>query len=91
FRHLVAVGPGGATPGELELAVDVAGATLSFHLKALVQAGLIAAEQNGRSITYRADSAAMQALVGYLTDHCCGGDPSLCAPARPRKRAQPAR
>ncbi|MDQ3205917.1 MAG: helix-turn-helix domain-containing protein, partial [Pseudomonadota bacterium] len=42
FRHLVAVGPGGATPGELELAVDVAGATLSFHLKALVQAGLIA-------------------------------------------------
>jgi DNA-binding transcriptional ArsR family regulator len=81
FRHLVGLGPVGGCPGDIAEAVGVAAATLSFHLKTLVHAGLIEAEQNGRSITYRANFAAMQALVGYLGDNCCGGDPSQCAPA----------
>lgn len=86
FRHLVELGPAGATPGELAEAVGIAATTLSFHLRTLTQAGLIEAEQNGRSITYRADFAAMQDLVGYLTENCCGGDPELCAPAPARRR-----
>lgn len=86
FRQLVALGPAGATPGDLGEAVGVAPATLSFHLKALLQAGLIVAEQNGRSITYRADFQTVQALVGYLTDHCCGGNPALCAPLPTSRR-----
>ena len=81
FRHLVELGPVGGCPGDIAEAVGVAPATLSFHLKTLVHAGLIEAEQNGRSITYRANFAAMQALVGYLCDNCCGGDESRCAPA----------
>ncbi|WP_149196143.1 ArsR/SmtB family transcription factor [Luteimonas suaedae] len=86
FRRLVELGPAGATPGELAEAVGIAATTLSFHLRTLAQAGLIAAEQNGRSITYRADFAAMQDLVGYLTENCCGGDPELCAPVPARRR-----
>ena len=80
FRHLVELGPEGACPGELAAAVGVAAPTLSFHLRTLLQAGLIDAEQNGRSITYRADFEAMRGLIGYLGDNCCGGDPSRCAP-----------
>lgn len=80
FRQLVERGPGGATPGELAEHFGMAAATLSFHLKALAHADLIEAEQNGRSITYRANFGVMQGLVAYLTDNCCGGDPSQCAP-----------
>ncbi|MDH5824228.1 metalloregulator ArsR/SmtB family transcription factor [Luteimonas sp. RD2P54] len=86
FRHLVRLGPDGATPGELAGALDIAATTLSFHLKTLAQAGLVEAEQRGRSITYRADFAAMQGLVDYLTENCCGGDPARCAP-KARKTA----
>ena len=89
FRHLVELGPGGACPGEIAAAVGIAAPTLSFHLRTLLQAGLIDAEQNGRSITYRADFEAMRGLLGYLGDNCCGGDPSRCAPvtAKPGRAA----
>ena len=79
FRHLVQLGPQGACPGDIAEHLGMSASTLSFHLKALAHAGLIAAEQHGRSITYRADFEAMQGLVDYLTENCCGGDASLCA------------
>lgn len=91
FRHLVELGPEGACPGDIAAAVGVPAATLSFHLKTLQQAGLIDAEQHGRSITYRANFAAMQGLIGYLGDNCCGGDASRCAPAvQPSRTARSA-
>lgn len=80
FRHLVQTGPSGSRPGDIAEALGVSASTLSFHLKTLSHAGLVSAEQDGRSIIYRADFAAMQGLVDYLTDNCCGGDASLCAP-----------
>jgi len=81
FRYLVELGPAGACPADIAEAVGVAATTLSFHLKTLAHAGLIDAEPRGRSITYRANFTAMQALIGYLGDNCCGGDPSQCVPA----------
>lgn len=81
FRHLVELGPAGACPGDIAEAVGVTPTTLSFHLKTLAHAGLIDADPVGRSITYRANFAAMQSLLGYLGDNCCGGDASQCAPA----------
>ena len=86
FRQLVELGPAGACPGELAAAVGLAAPTLSFHLRTLLQAGLIGAQQNGRSITYRADFEAMRGLLGYLGDNCCGGDPSRCAPVTTPER-----
>ena len=71
FRLLVEHAPGGLTPGAIAGALDLAPATLSFHLKELANAGLVADQREGRHIRYRADVAAMNALVGYLTDHCC--------------------
>lgn len=80
FRHLVQEGPSGSCPGEIAQALGVSASTLSFHLKALSHAGLVTAEQSGRSITYRVDFEAMQGLVDYLTENCCGGDAALCPP-----------
>ena len=80
YRYLVELGPEGAYPSDLAQKFDIPNATLSFHLKALSQAGLIEAERNSRNILYRANFEEMQALVDFLTQNCCGGDPSKCAP-----------
>lgn len=80
FRHLVAAGPEGDYPGEMSARLDIPPNTLSFHLKALHHAGLVEATREGRAIRYVADFAAMNALLAYLTENCCEGDASLCAP-----------
>ncbi len=81
YRQLVEAGHDGSSPGELAERLSLPGATLSFHLKELAAAGLIHGEPRGRSICYRAEFSAMNALVAFLTDHCCGGNPAACAPA----------
>jgi len=82
FRWLVELGPEGACPGDIADKLAIPAATLSFHLKALQQAGLVDAGKSGRFIRYRANFATMQALLDFLSKNCCGGDPSKCAPAR---------
>ncbi len=64
---------GGLAAGALAEALGVAQPTLSFHLKELARAGLIQARREGRSIIYRAELGAMQALTQYLLEDCCGG------------------
>lgn len=81
FRWLVRRGAEGAYPSDMASKLDLAPATLSFHLKALQHAGLIDAEHSGRFIRYRANISTMQALIDDLTKNCCGGDPSKCLPS----------
>jgi DNA-binding transcriptional ArsR family regulator len=60
-------------------------ASLSFHLKELLRAGLVGARQDGRFVWYRADLDAMNGLVAYLTENCCTSGAacvSVCAPKR---------
>jgi DNA-binding transcriptional ArsR family regulator len=83
FRALVGAGPEGLTPGGLSAMLGIAGSTLSFHLKELVHAGLVTVDRDGRHLIYRPALAQMNALLGYLTDHCCQG--RACAPARRRR------
>ena len=73
FRALVVAGPTGLTPGALAEALDVAATTLSFHLKELTHAGLVSQKRDGRHLIYRASFDRMNALLNYLTAHCCGG------------------
>ena len=73
FRALVVAGPTGLTPGALAEALDVAATTLSFHLKELTHAGLVSQERDGRHLIYRASFDRMNALLNYLTAHCCQG------------------
>lgn len=75
FRQLVVAGPQGLTPGVLAERLAMPGPTLSFHLRELLQAGLVSQERDGRKLIYRARFDQMQALVGFLTENCCGGSP----------------
>jgi len=80
FRLLVQAGPDGMAVGQIGEALRVGAPTLSFHLKELTHAGLILSRQDGRFIYYRANFDAMNALLAYLTENCCQGEP--CLPAR---------
>lgn len=74
FRALVVVGDAGLTPGAIQEALGVAPATLSFHLKELVNAGLVTQERASRNLIYRAHYDQMNSLLAYLTQNCCQGD-----------------
>lgn len=91
YRLLVQQGPEGLAVGAIAERVEVAGATLSFHLKEMAHAGLVTTRQEGRFIFYSANYAVMNGLMGYLTENCCQGRdcaPACApAPARQRKRA----
>ena len=75
FRALVAAGHDGLTPGVLAERLDVPAATLSFHLKELSRAGLVCPERQSRNLIYRAEFSTMNALLAYLGDNCCQGQP----------------
>jgi DNA-binding transcriptional ArsR family regulator len=73
FRALIGAGPPGMTPGALSATLDVPASTLSFHLKELMHAGLVSQERDGRNLRYRPSIEQMNALLAYLTAHCCQG------------------
>lgn len=89
FRALVDAAPDGLTPGVLAAQLELPTSTLSFHLKALTHSGLVTQQRDGRHLVYRPDIGRMNALLGYLTDHCCQGQPcgvDARIPIRPRSR-----
>ena len=71
FRALVVVGHSGMTPGTMSEALGLAPSALSFHLKELMNAGLVTQQRDGRNLVYRAQFAQMNALLSYLTENCC--------------------
>ena len=73
FRSLVVAGRRGATPGQLGELLGLPNATLSFHLKELMNAALITQERSGRSLIYRVDFGQMDGVLAYLTRNCCQG------------------
>ena len=84
FRVLIGAAPQGMTPGELSATLDVPGSTLSFHLKELMHAGMVSQERDGRNLIYRPSLDQMNALLVYLTAHCCQAtDGATCDVASP--------
>ncbi len=96
FRLLIEHAVDGLTPGAIASRLELAPATLSFHLKELANAGLLIDRREGRFIWYRPDLAAMNGLMAYLTRNCCrasGGNacapdcaPAACSPLPTRTR-----
>jgi ArsR family transcriptional regulator len=78
FRLLVEAGPEGMPAGRISEMLDVAPATLSFHLKELSHAGLAHARPEGRFLFYSADFERMAGLMTFLTRNCCRGMPDEC-------------
>ena len=78
FRLLVKKGLDGMVAGEIATTLAVPSTNLSFHLKAMVNAGLLTVTQEGRFQRYRANLPLMLDLIVYLTEECCAGQPELC-------------
>lgn len=78
LRMLLAAGPSGLPAGEIAARLGVPASTLSFHLRALEVTGLVAATRHGRSLIYAAQVARLRALIAFLAEACCGGDPARC-------------
>ena len=87
FRALIGAGPQGMTPGLLSATLGVPASTLSFHLKELMHADLVTQERDGRNLIYRPAIAQMNALLGYLGDHCCQGRACATSSAAPAAMA----
>ncbi len=81
LRLLVVAGPDGVAAGSLAEQVDVSPSNVSFHLKELERAGLVAARRDSRSILYSADFDVLSGLIRFLMEDCCSGRPEICAPA----------
>jgi len=90
YRLLVEAGPSGLAAGTIAERLDIVPSSLSFHLAQLTRAGLIQQRRMSRSLIYAADFSAMNGLVAYLTENCCGGQscapifqPASCVPVCP--------
>lgn len=95
FRLLVQAGGEGLPVGRIGERLGLPSATLSFHLNRLKQAGLVSFRREGRSLIYAADFGAMNGLMGYLTENCCGGNlgdcggvVGVCDPAAQRRSGE---
>jgi ArsR family transcriptional regulator, arsenate/arsenite/antimonite-responsive transcriptional repressor len=91
FRLLVQRGPDGLAAGMIAQALGLPPSSLTFHLQQLQRAGLITQRRMSRRLIYAVDFAAMNGVVAYLTENCCGRDAAACAPTcRPGEAASPA-
>jgi predicted transcriptional regulator len=80
YRLLVQKGPEGLSAGAIAQKLEVPASSLSFHLHHLMHAGLINQARESRQLFYAANFDQMNALVGYLTENCCGLGAAACAP-----------
>jgi ArsR family transcriptional regulator, arsenate/arsenite/antimonite-responsive transcriptional repressor len=78
FRLLIKRGPEGMPAGVIAEQLGVPPSSLSFHLQQLVHAGLITQRRLSRQLIYSADYTAMNGLMAYLSENCCGV--ASCAP-----------
>ena len=79
YRLLVQAGPEGMAASDIAEALGIPANTLSFHLKTLSHADLVHSRQEGRFVYYSTHYEQMNALLGFLTENCCGG--RSCAPS----------
>jgi DNA-binding transcriptional ArsR family regulator len=80
-RRLVRGGTEGIPAGALANGLGISPSNMSFHLKELERAGLVAARREARSIIYSADYKTLNGLIRFLMEDCCGGRPEICTPA----------
>ena len=80
FRLIVQHGDVGLTPSEIIEKLGIANATLSFHLKDLVDAELLLVERHSRNLIYRPNALQVQKLSEFLLENCCAGKPCIPHP-----------
>ena len=91
FRLLVEAGPNGLPAGVIAERLGLPPSSLTFHLRHLLSAELITQRRQSRQLIYATNFAAMNGLVAYLTENCCGQGESacgtaICKPGAPSKK-----
>jgi DNA-binding transcriptional ArsR family regulator len=81
YRMLVEIGPEGLSAGAIAERLEIAPSSLTFHVQHLQRAGLITQRRVARQLIYAADYGAMNALLGFLTENCCGRGSAAWTPA----------
>ncbi len=79
FRLLMRYRPHGLAAGDIGRLLAVAHNTLSSHLGALEQVGLLVSRREGRHIIFAAQAPRADALLAFLSDACCSERPAACA------------
>jgi ArsR family transcriptional regulator len=82
YRTLVRAGDGGLPVGKLQMKLDIAGSTLSHHIKKLVEVNLVSQERHATTLICRANYISMNGLIGYLSDECCADAAGRSTPTR---------
>jgi DNA-binding transcriptional ArsR family regulator len=72
FRLLVQAGGDGLPAGAIAEKLGWF-SSMSFHLAALANAGLVTQRRQSRLVIYSANYPAMNGLMAYLTENCCAG------------------
>jgi ArsR family transcriptional regulator, arsenate/arsenite/antimonite-responsive transcriptional repressor len=89
YRLLVEAGPSGIAAGEIAESLGLVASSLTFHIQALLRAGLVSQRRASRNVIYAADFTAMNSLIRFLVANCCGQEAEICVsacnPARPSK------
>ncbi|WP_211464857.1 ArsR/SmtB family transcription factor [Collimonas silvisoli] len=78
FRLLVQAGPSGMAASKIAEQLEIPPSSLSFHLKELSHADLVVPLQKGRFVIYSVNFETMNALMAFMAENCCGGNP--CSP-----------
>jgi len=71
LRLLLAAHPQGLVVGDIQAETAIAGSTLSHHLEKLKIDDLVTTEREKTFIRYRANTEALQELLGFLYAECC--------------------
>lgn len=82
LRMLVRQGPDGMAAGQIGERVAAPASRLSFHLAILERAGLVSSRRLARQVIYRAETARIGAVMGFLLHDCCAAHPTVSACCR---------
>ncbi|SHI09392.1 ArsR/SmtB family transcription factor [Ferrimonas marina] len=74
YKRLSKAGYQGLPVGSLQKELGIPGSTLSHHLSALMAAGLVKQQRDGRTLFCIAQYDRFDALVAYLQDQCCADE-----------------
>lgn len=83
YRLLVEAGVDGLPAGLIAERLGMPASSMTFHLQALLYAGLVSQRRVSRQVFYAMVPDAMNGLVAYLTEHCCGGQAVRAPACRP--------
>ncbi len=83
YRMLVEAGPNGLSAGVIAERLGIPPSSLTFHLQQLLHSGLVTQRRASRQVIYAGNFEAMNTLVAYLTENCCGQGAAApaCSPA----------